>query len=129
MTEHDARLGAILRDALSGADHAEAAPVFQHVWARARSAAASPTQGLPATSRLWTVASVFALLLALGIGLRDLGRNHERELATGALMANLSANLHWHAPSDQLLSVGDTRVLFELPDIPLVDTSPKELNL
>jgi hypothetical protein len=129
MSERDEKHAAFLCDTMAANDRAATAPEFQHLWTRAQADAFSPTRAVPASSRLWTVASVFAVLLAVAIGMRDLGRNHERELATRALMAELSASLYWRAPSDQLLTSGDARFLSELPEIPMVDTSPKELNL
>ncbi len=133
MSERNRQQAAFLRATMAAHERMETSPAFQHLWLRAQADALSPARTLPASSPLWTVASVFAVLLAVAIGMRDLGRNHERELATRALMADLSANLHWRAPSDQLLttgpSMGNSRFLSELPEIPMVDTSPKELNL
>jgi hypothetical protein len=129
MVDRDSHLAALVKEALAQEHCAQQTPQFQHVWTRACAHASPRGHELRVAADACTTASVLAVLLAFGVGLWDMWPEDARETDLRALMTDLAANVRWSAPSDQLLAVSDRRFVAELPDIPMVDTSPEEWNL
>ena len=82
----------------------------------------------PASS-IWSVATALAVLMAVGVGIHGLRPDSTADRASAALMRELAANVSWRAPSDHLPGLADRSLIAELPEIPMVDTSPEEFHL
>jgi hypothetical protein len=126
MADLDAKLSVLVSTALAQGERTLEAPEFQHIWTRARAIMTAPRRESRGAAFAWTASTAIAVLLAVGIGIHGLRQANDREAATQALMSELAASLYWQSPSDRLPGLSDRGFLTELPNIPMVDTSPEE---